>query len=1538
MNASIIICFSPMTMRNSTRPHRSSTRRRPIAPLTESKSFKLFLFVSCLVSAHSQPQAGMFEFFKKFQESFLGSSHQSPRSQLLSPKSSRPGKIHRQENVLHVTQRRALMEYSLHTHYGDFIGSEQHLNARRNRSIPPEHSWTDKSTNCILYNEGAESFWTYFWCPNEHIKQVHLKPRILNKDGSVKEFVAERVIHLGTYKTRTKMASQSPDHELNVIESYDEGDECDSVDAGGLRRKNKRRTLVVFENTCEVIGDGEEFRILSVIESRPCRYTIRVCYKHQAHLSSTINVQGGEVVKEPSLLDQHVQEALSAYVKQSGLDTARMSAGDRTSSLHVGLPPFPPSRKGRNVKLIRDMFIHAYDSYMYNAYPAAELKPISCTPGTFDLVRIPALTLIDTLDTLLIMGNFTEFARATERLRDLDESLKVGVNNQGRSIKLVGGGIFAQNQNVSVFETTIRVLGGLLSAHQMAVAFMDTKVLENDVRDKGGNIRFGGPSAADQGVCLAYQMKIDELLGDVDKSTEIKCLNGYVCENQTATMPSCESFWTYDGLLLELAHDMGKRLLPAFNTKTGVPYGTVNLVSGIPRGETPIASLAGGGTLNLEFELLSRLTGDDSFGKAAKLASRALWMRRSNLHLLGKHLDVEKGEWTETLSGIGSNSDSFYEYMIKHYILFPEDSDFWTMFVATYNGVFNETRLGEWYSDVDMNSGIKSGHGRRTFESLMAFYPGMQVLAGELSPAAKTLNSFFMVRETTGLLPERFNFAQWKVEGGGAGLHPLRPELLESCYFLHRATEGTSVKRSSFQSTDHESDTGESGWLWAADYSLHAIHRLAWTPCGFAIIKDVNPSTTGAIPGHNKKSIPKIRTANEMPSFFLSETLKYLFLAFDDDNILHNDDDREWVFTTEAHPIHHEQKKEMNDAIDTSVKNVSRADLKMLLKKRALVQMDLSRSELRDVNKNKTLAITSQGEKWAIRTSSSQYLNDIVETEAGLPLRSVADYAGSIMLNFDIHLRKTGLIGSFVTTDHALKHKSENHMQREMNIAGLSWNSQGLETSISKGCPNIHSSSLLWMNALNGGVLDYGDVYVSSLSDDAPIDKRFAVGSLSASAALAFQGSGRFLGMAEQNESAMCPIEEAFTVPILTAPKEENVDVPEDSRRFDMGSDLGPVDVSVFDEGSGFYIHHVNSGETITATILSRGENIPPYIMVYSVTPPQKAKTVQIDTHTSVSWKFSSGSWKAIFNQKPGVIGPQAGEKNVDATQNRARRRVVVAFNPVQSFACEVQLVQRFVISKTVFVNVSENDETAVHYEKILSNFPCAPAMFGPTMDSELAANNGVISEGPIHLPDLNNILGCDSPENSFSYYPEDRPISIINRGDCKFELKGRTQSMGHDAKAVIIVNDVDDGFFLMSGATDSDPSDDYIGYALPVSVLVDRSDGDKLIAALRQQGTFIAKILIVPQQGGLQNDSAGNIIISKGKTGKLDWPAVKSTGRAIQIFASQGWGVLAEERIKEAPALVGLPDEIPRPKEAMDPALRDWQLYILQHNIKSVN
>lgn len=79
--------------------------------------------------------------------------------------------------------------------------------------------------------------------------------------------------------------------------------------------------------------------------------------------------------------------------------------------------------------------------------------------------------------------------------------------------------------------------------------------------------------------------------------------------------------------ILAMALDLGERLLPAFETSTGIPYARVNLKHGIEKGESVetcglqsiilyhrlIAGTAGAGSLILEFATLSRITGEGRF-------------------------------------------------------------------------------------------------------------------------------------------------------------------------------------------------------------------------------------------------------------------------------------------------------------------------------------------------------------------------------------------------------------------------------------------------------------------------------------------------------------------------------------------------------------------------------------------------------------------------------------------------------------------------------------------------------------------------------------------------------------------------------------------------------------------------------------------------------------------------------------------------------------------------------------------------------------
>ena len=97
-----------------------------------------------------------------------------------------------------------------------------------------------------------------------------------------------------------------------------------------------------------------------------------------------------------------------------------------------------------------------------------------------------------------------------------------------------------------------------------------------------------------------------------------------------------------------MAHDLAERLLPAFDkTDTGIPFPRVNLRHGLPEvcmikyetlGEVTIflqdgrttTCTAGGGSLLLEFSLLSRLLGDPIYEIYARRAVAGLYARRCN--------------------------------------------------------------------------------------------------------------------------------------------------------------------------------------------------------------------------------------------------------------------------------------------------------------------------------------------------------------------------------------------------------------------------------------------------------------------------------------------------------------------------------------------------------------------------------------------------------------------------------------------------------------------------------------------------------------------------------------------------------------------------------------------------------------------------------------------------------------------------------------------------------------------------------------------
>ncbi|KAL2023605.1 hypothetical protein VTK56DRAFT_1762 [Thermocarpiscus australiensis] len=537
-----------------------------------------------------------------------------------------------------------------------------------------------------------------------------------------------------------------------------------------------------------------------------------------------------------------------------------------------------------------DMFYHGFDNYMKIAFPEDELRPLSCTPLTRDaknpqnvelndVLGNYSLTLIDSLSTLAILASAPpdDCGTGPKALRDFQDGVaalveQYGDGRPGPSGAGLRGRGFDVDSKVQVFETVIRGVGGLLSAHLFAIGALP--INGYDPRRPGDDILDPPP---------------------------VVWPNGF----------------KYDGQLLRLALDLAQRLLPAFYTKTGMPYPRVNLRHGIPfyansplHEESPAGTVedppeitetcsAGAGSLVLEFTVLSRLTGDPRFEQLAKRAFWAVWYRKSQIGLIGAGVDAEQGHWIGPYAVIGAGADSFFEYALKSHILLsghelpnrtafpPKHGGEWmdpnTLF-PPLTDVENspDTFLEAWhhahaaikrhlYSERDHphyeNVNLWTGSLVSNWvDSLGAYYSGLLVLAGELDEAIETNLLYTAIWTRYAALPERWSIRDKTVEGG-LGWWPLRPEFIESTYHLYRATK-------------------DPWYLYVGEMVLRDITRRCWTPCGWAGLQNV-------LDGEK---------SDRMESFFLGETAKYMYLLFDDAHPL-NKLDASYVFTTEGHPL-----------------------------------------------------------------------------------------------------------------------------------------------------------------------------------------------------------------------------------------------------------------------------------------------------------------------------------------------------------------------------------------------------------------------------------------------------------------------------------------------------------------------------------------------------------------------------------------------------------------------------------------------------------
>ncbi len=317
---------------------------------------------------------------------------------------------------------------------------------------------------------------------------------------------------------------------------------------------------------------------------------------------------------------------------------------------------------------------------------------------------------------------------------------------------------------------------------------------------------------------------------------------------------------TGDKKLLALAEDLGTRLLPVFDSPTGLPYRYVNLKTGKTKGE--VSNPAETGTLLIEFGTLAKLTKKPIFYEKAKRALVETYNRRSPIGLVGTNINVETGKWTNTDSHISAEIDSYYEYLLKCAILF-DDKDckkMWQESIIAINKYYADEVRGElWYGHADMNTGKRTS---TIYGALDAFFPAILALGGDLDRAKRLQDSGVKMWIKHGIEPEEFDYQKMEVVSAG---YPLRPEIVESTYYLYHYTNDEKYL--------------QMGKTFFDDFVKYCKNDV-----GYASLK----------------SVVTKEKADSMQSFLFAETFKYYYLLFALPKTL---DFKKVVFNTEAHPI-----------------------------------------------------------------------------------------------------------------------------------------------------------------------------------------------------------------------------------------------------------------------------------------------------------------------------------------------------------------------------------------------------------------------------------------------------------------------------------------------------------------------------------------------------------------------------------------------------------------------------------------------------------
>ena len=493
---------------------------------------------------------------------------------------------------------------------------------------------------------------------------------------------------------------------------------------------------------------------------------------------------------------------------------------------------------------VKQAFVTSWDGYEKYAWGMDEYHPVS-KQGKNLYKTGPGIgwIIIDALDTAMLMN-------LTSQVEHARQWLKTSLSWATADVE------------VNTFETTIRLLGGLLSAHYLSTTFPHlAPQFDDDTRQPG------------------------------------------------------------EDLYLELATDLADRLLGAFDTKSGIPLPSVNLNTSIGvifNADSGASSTAEAATLQLELKYLSKLTGEPVYWEHAERVIQVLEANQRQDGLVPIFIHAVTGQFRGQLIRLGSRGDSYYEYLIKQYLQTGGAEDVYlSMWEEALEGIKKHLLAYSKHADLlilgERQSGLVSTLTPK-MDHLICFLPGTIALSatgGQTVQEAKArLGKAWTSKHDENIrIAEELARTCWATyKATKTGLAP------EIAYFaLDEKPRMWADHHSVNEMTDSElslDDSEDADWRMDVnihDLDLHNLQRpetveslyYLWKITGKVIYREwgwemfesfmqyskVADDTTGEIYGYtslgNVNKIPAgISRKDNMEGFWLAETLKYFWLLF----------------------------------------------------------------------------------------------------------------------------------------------------------------------------------------------------------------------------------------------------------------------------------------------------------------------------------------------------------------------------------------------------------------------------------------------------------------------------------------------------------------------------------------------------------------------------------------------------------------------------------------------------------------------------------